>query len=677
MNIRELKGIGEKTEQLFHKLNVYSTADLLKLYPRAYDVYEDLVYISDMTEDKIYAFEGVVSSSCEINTKSRYKIVSVMLSDNEGNRIKATWFNMPFLKNQLKRGYRFIFRGKVAFRGNLVFMEQPTIYSFEEYSKKLNSMQPRYPLTAGLNNNLVTKAVKQCLVDMDKQVEFLPDYLLQENDLIGLYDAYNGLHFPTDYDNLQKARKRLVFDEFLTFSLKIRGRKTANVLAKNNIIVQKTTKTARILANLSYKLTAAQAKTYEEIIKDMSSDRVMNRLVQGDVGSGKTIIALLAMMDCVFSGFQTAMMAPTEVLATQHYEGFMEIIKANSLDVNCVLLIGSMTASAKRKTKEAIKAGTVDIVIGTHAVITDDVEFDKLGLVITDEQHRFGVVQRESLQKKGSNPHTLVMSATPIPRSLAVILYGDLDISVIDEKPANRLPIKNCVVDTGYRPNAYRFIRNELNKGHQAYVICAMADEGEMDNVENVVDYAKKLSEEFVDVRVEYLYGKMKPSMKNQIMADFEKGDIKILVSTTVVEVGINVPNATVMMVENAERFGLSGLHQLRGRVGRGSDQSYCIFVSDTKNKLTQERLKILKDSNDGFYVAEQDLKLRGPGDILGTRQSGDLGFELGDIYIDAVTLKLASDAANKILDRDPTLAMEEHQKLRDKVKDSNINLTI
>ena len=677
LNIRDLKGIGEKSEQLFHKLNVYDTTDLLKLYPRAYDVYEDLVYISDMTEEKVYAFSGVVASSCEINIRSRYKIVSVILADDNGNRIKATWFNMPFIKNQLKRGYRFIFRGKVAFKGNLVFIEQPTIYTYEEYMKKHNSMQPIYPLTAGLTNNLVIKIVRQCLDEANNLKDYMPEYILNDCELIGLKEAYESIHFPTDFENLKNARKRLVFDEFLSFSLKIRCRKNANILAKNDIVIQKTTQTARILANLDYKLTTSQERTYSEIVGDMASGKVMNRLVQGDVGSGKTIVAILSMVDAVFCGYQTAIMAPTEVLAAQHYESFSKIIKENNLNISCVLLTGSLSASVKRKSKEAIKDGSADIIIGTHAVITEDVEFNKLGLVVTDEQHRFGVLQRERLQKKGLNPHTLVMSATPIPRSLAVILYGDLDISVIDEKPANRLPIKNCVVDSSYRPNAYRFIKKELEKGHQTYIICAMANEGELENVENVVDYSKKLSEEFQGIRVEYLHGKMKSAQKNQIMSDFEKGDIKILVSTTVVEVGINVPNATVMMVENSERFGLSALHQLRGRVGRGNAQSYCIFISDSKNKETKERLNILNESNDGFYVAEQDLKLRGPGDILGTRQSGELGFDLGDIYIDAATLKLAADMAERIINDDPKLQKKEHLLLADKIKDSDYNLTI
>ena len=391
------------------------------------------------------------------------------------------------------------------------------------------------------------------------------------------------------------------------------------------------------------------------------------RQIQGDVGSGKTIVALLAMIDAAHSGYQSALMAPTEVLAAQHYETFSHIIEANNLPVKCILMTGAMSAAAKREAHRMAAEGEADIVIGTHAIITDNVSFDRLALVVTDEQHRFGVKQREALHHKGNKPHIIVMSATPIPRSLAIILYGDLDISVIDEKPAMRLPIKNCVVDDSYRPNAYRFIQKELDKGHQAYIICPMAKESdEEDNkLENVVKYAAGLKEKFPpQVRIEYLHGKLKPSVKNDIMERFAQGQIDILVSTTVVEVGINVPNATVMVVENADRFGLAGLHQLRGRVGRGDAQSYCIFISNTRNAMTKERLNILKESNDGFYISEQDLKLRGPGDMLGVRQSGDFGFMIADIYTDAATLKLAADEADKVMERfrgsDP-----EYDKLR------------
>lgn len=654
MKISELKGIGDKTEKLFNRLGVYTAEDLLNFYPRTYDVYEEPVKVSEMTEDKTYALWGTVVSSCQVSNASRYKILSVYAADDDGNKIKLTWFNMPFLRNNLKRGCRYIFRGEAAYRGSLIFMEQPVIYSYDDYMGKTNTMQPIYRLTSGLTNNAVAKAVKQCFNMGMGLDEYLPDRIIDDAGLMERNKALYSIHFPKDFRELQEARKRIVFDEFFMFTLAVRNLKNTKLLENNHYKITKSPYSGTIIENLGYELTDAQQKVYAEIICDMSGKRTMNRLVQGDVGSGKTIVALLAMMDTVYAGYQAALMAPTEVLASQHYETFNKIISQNNLNINCVLMTGSMPAAAKREAHRLAECGEADIVIGTHAVITDNVRFDRLALVVTDEQHRFGVKQREALHKKGEKPHILVMSATPIPRSLAIILYGDLDISIIDEKPAMRLPIKNCVVDDSYRPNAYLFIANELAKGHQAYIICAMAkDNHETESdLENVVDYTDKLRSYYgSSVKIEYLHGKLKPSVKNDIMERFACGEIQILVSTTVVEVGINVPNATVMVVENAERFGLAGLHQLRGRVGRGDAQSYCIFISNTGNTLTKERLNILKESNDGFYISEQDLKLRGPGDILGVRQSGDFGFVLGDIYTDAATLKLASDMAGKVID--------------------------
>jgi ATP-dependent DNA helicase RecG len=391
----------------------------------------------------------------------------------------------------------------------------------------------------------------------------------------------------------------------------------------------------------------------------------MNRLIQGDVGSGKTIIAVLALLMAAYNGFQGAIMAPTEVLARQHYESMKELFEEYGIDKVPVLVTGSMTAKEKRMAYEKIKSHEADIIVGTHALIQDKVIYDNLALVITDEQHRFGVGQREMLGNKGQEPHVMVMSATPIPRTLAIILYGDLDISVIDELPSNRLPVKNCVVNTGYRKNAYHFIGNQIKEGRQAYVICPMVEASEMMEAENVLDYTKTLRSELPGVEIQYLHGKMKPKEKNQIMEDFAAGVIQVLVSTTVVEVGVNVPNATVMMIENAERFGLAQLHQLRGRVGRGKYQSYCVMVNCGDQEGTQERLDILNRSNDGFYIASEDLKLRGPGDIFGLRQSGDMEFKLADIFTDANILKIVSEEVNLLLERDRELAMEEHQDLR------------
>ena len=669
VKISDLKGIGEKTEKLFNKLSIYNAEDLIDFYPRKYDIYSEPVGIRNIEEPGVYAIWGTVVSECEVNTRGRYKIVSVYVSDDYGERMKITWFNMPFLKNSLKRGYKYMFRGEAAIKGSLIFMEQPAIYTYEQYAAKADTMQPVYPLTAGLTNNTVIKAVKQALLLYDEP-EFLPDYILKKAMITGLSEAVKDIHFPNNADSLQQARKRLVFDEFFIFSLAVRSVKTANFSNTNENIITKSEYSRKVLDNLGYELTGAQKKVYDEIALDMSGNKAMNRLIQGDVGSGKTIIALLAMFDAAASGYQSVLMAPTEVLARQHYESFCQIIEKNQLPLKCVLMTGSLTANNKKNAKRMTADGEADIIIGTHAVISEGVEFNRLALVITDEQHRFGVRQRQALHHKGNNPHILVMSATPIPRSLAIILYGDLDISIIDEKPANRIPIKNCVVDDSYRTKAYNFIHNEINKGHQAYIICAMAKESEdEDNViENVIDYTEKIKQALPEIPVKYLHGKMKPSEKNEIMDRFLNGDIKILVSTTVVEVGVNVPNATVMMVENAERFGLAGLHQLRGRVGRGSDQSYCIFVSNTKNKLTKQRLMILKDSNDGFYIAEQDLKLRGPGDMFGLRQSGDFGFAIGDIYADAGILKLAAQCAGYVFENDPTLSKPENGPLKDKL---------
>jgi ATP-dependent DNA helicase RecG len=426
----------------------------------------------------------------------------------------------------------------------------------------------------------------------------------------------------------------------------------------------------KIKDNLPYSLTGAQQKVLDEVYNDLESGQVMNRLIQGDVGSGKTIIAILALLQVAYHGEQGAFMVPTEVLAKQHYESMVQLFEEHSIDKKTILVTGSMTAKEKRIAYEKIASHEADIIVGTHALIQEKVVYDKLALVITDEQHRFGVGQREMLGKKGEEPHVLVMSATPIPRTLAIIIYGDLDISIIDELPANRLPIKNCVVNTGYRKKAYDFIKSEVLKGRQAYVICPMVEASEMIEAENVLDYSKALQQALPGISVEYLHGKMKPKEKNKIMEQFSLGEIQILVSTTVIEVGVNVPNATVMMIENAERFGLAQLHQLRGRVGRGKYQSYCIMVNGSEKNDTKERLEILNKSNDGFYIASEDLKLRGPGDIFGIRQSGDMEFKLGDIFTDSNLLKTVSEEVREILCEDPELELEKHLELRNKLEE-------
>ncbi len=498
---------------------------------------------------------------------------------------------------------------------------------------------------------MVMKAQRQALEHVDLSADKLPEELRIRYGLAEYNYAIRGIHFPEDKEVFFHARERLVFDEFLEFILSLRKIQTEKERLKNNFRIRHCEETDRLIGRLPYELTKAQRRVWKEIENDIQSGYSMSRLIQGDVGSGKTIIAVLALITAACQGYQGAMMAPTEVLAKQHYDSVTELLQTYDIPIQTELLTGSMTVKEKREAYARIADGRSQIILGTHALIQDKAEYRNLALVVTDEQHRFGVRQRELLAEKGETPHILVMSATPIPRTLAIILYGDLDISVIDELPSDRLPIKNCVVDTGYRQTAYSFIKKQVLQGRQCYIICPMVEESEHMEAENVIDYSAMLKGELGgEIWVEHLHGKMKQSEKDEIMNRFVAGKIQVLVSTTVNEVGINIPNATVMMVENAERFGLAQLHQLRGRVGRGCHQSYCIFMSGSKSKETKKRLEILNQTNDGFKIAGEDLKLRGPGDLFGIRQSGLMDFRLGDVFQDAPVLKRASEAADWLL---------------------------
>ena len=664
--IRYLKGIGEKTDKLFQKLNIHTVGDLLHYYPRSYDIYESAIPISEIQEGNVATITGTIYGKVQVNQAKNLHITSIHVKDLTGV-VKATWFRMPFLKNTLGRGGVITLRGRIVERRGSLCMEQPEIFfPSATYNAKENTMQPIYPLTTGLSNNVIMKAMKQAIEYLDLKREFLPPSIRLENHLAEYNYAIRQIHFPKDKEAFYYARERLVFEEFLIFILALRRMKETNEKTKNTFVFPSHEVVDNLIQRLPYELTNAQKKVWQEIRNDMCGERVMSRLVQGDVGSGKTIIALLGLVLAGINGYQGAMMAPTEVLAKQHYVSITELFKEYNIPLNVELLTGSMTAKEKRESYERITSGEADIIVGTHALIQDKVEYKNLALVVTDEQHRFGVKQREKLAEKGQTPHIMVMSATPIPRTLAIILYGDLDISVIDELPANRLPIKNCVVDTSYRNTAYTFIKKQVAEGRQCYVICPMVEESEFLEAENVIDYARMLQGELGNgIKVGHLHGKMKQAEKDAIMEAFSKNKIQVLVSTTVIEVGINVSNATVMMVENAERFGLAQLHQLRGRVGRGKHQSYCIFMSSSKTNDTKERLSILNKSNDGFYIASEDLKLRGPGDLFGIRQSGVLDFKMADVFQDAKILQRASEAAAQLMKRDPHLELEENQNLK------------
>lgn len=667
--IGELKGVGAKTEQIFTKLDIYTVGDLIRYYPRGYDIYEKAIPISEAEEGKTVTVTGSVYGRVQVGGSRNMQVTTLYLKDLTGT-LKVIWYRMPFLRSTLSSGGVITLRGRISMRKNTAVMEHPEIfYPAEKYREKLDTLQPIYPLTTGLSNNLIVKSVKQALDGAGLFREVLPEELQKTYQLCSWREAVYGIHFPKSKEEFYRARNRLVFEEFLIFILALRRQKESGNRITNSFRITPKKELDTFQKELPFELTQAQKKVWSQIQTDLQSPFVMSRLIQGDVGSGKTIVAVLGLILVGMNGYQGALMAPTEVLARQHYASVQSLFDAHRIPLQVELLTGSMTAKEKRLAYERIATGESKVIIGTHALIQEKVLYENLALVITDEQHRFGVRQREALATKGKMPHILVMSATPIPRTLAIILYGDLDVSIMDELPANRLPIKNCVVDTGYRATAYRFIRQQVIEGRQCYVICPMVEESEHLEVENVTDYAKTLQQELGDdIQVGVLHGRMKQVEKDQIMEAFADNQIQVLVSTTVIEVGIDVPNSTVMMIENAERFGLAQLHQLRGRVGRGEHQSYCIFMSGSKANETKERLKILEKSNDGFFIAGEDLRLRGPGDVFGIRQSGLMDFKLGDVYQDSELLKKANEAAETITKDDPFMEKDENLFLQKQV---------
>ncbi len=655
--ITTLKGIGEKTAALYHKLDIFTVDDLIRHYPRDYEEWRDIVKIGELRADQVHAIHAMVISAPQtVHIRKNMTITTLRVKDDSG-ACDIIYFNMPYIKNNVQPGKKYIFRGRVMLKNNRMTIDQPKIVSPHEFTQNVNRLSPIYPTTKGLSIAAITKAVHAAIDTLDFVQDYIPESMRMEYGLSDLKKAQSGIHFPADREMMIACRKRIVFEEFLFFIVSVMILKDMATQEINDAPMMRIDACQDLIERLPYKLTNAQKRVWNQIETDLCSTHLMNRLIQGDVGSGKTIVAILAMFMCVMNHHQAAFMAPTEVLAKQHYESIMKLVEEYDLPFKPVVLTGSLTAKEKRRTKESIILGTCNVIVGTQALLQDDVDFYDLRLVITDEQHRFGVKQRETFAQKGIQPHILVMSATPIPRTLALILYGDLDISVMDELPANRLPIRNCVVNTDFRKKAYEFIAKEVANGRQAYVICPMVEAneelmGDQPVLENVIEYTEKLKKALPDtVRVEYLHGQMNPKAKNYVMEEYAAHHIDVLVSTTVIEVGINVPNATVMLVENAERFGLAQLHQLRGRVGRGREQSYCIFITTTDQNDTMERLQVLNKSNDGFFISSEDMRLRGPGDLFGIRQSGQFEFKLGDIYQDAAILQEAQECAAKLYD--------------------------
>ena len=665
MQITSIKGIGEKTAELLKKIEIETVKDALLYYPRTYIQFPEVKSVGEVIEGETAAVIGKVLSVPIVKKVRAMQITVTTVGDMTG-KMNLVWFRMPYIKNSLSVGESYVFYGKVQHKNGRFCIEQPVIYSCEQYQQIQQCFLPVYTVPKGLSNNQMQKMMREALKQDILFQEYLPANLREKYQLCEYNYAIKQIHFPDDMDAVITARKRLVFDELFLFVLNLQYQKEHKEKEANGFTCQEDTFMEELIEKLPFELTGAQVRVLKEIKSDMRSAYAMQRLIQGDVGSGKTILAFLAMADCAHNGYQSAIMAPTEVLAQQHYESFEHLCGIFNLDIPLILITGSMTAKQKKEAYAKLQSQPNAMVIGTHALIQEKVVYDRLALVITDEQHRFGVRQRETFAAKGQMPHVLVMSATPIPRTLAIILYGDLDISVVDEVPARRLPIKNCVVNTKYRPKAYEFILKEVEAGHQAYVICPLVEESENAEGENVTDYAKMLQKELPEhIKVGLLHGQMKPKVKNEVMERFAKNEIQVLVSTTVVEVGVNVPNATVMMIENAEKFGLAQLHQLRGRVGRGDAQSYCIMINAADTEKSRKRLDILNRSNDGFEIANEDLKLRGPGDFFGIRQSGEMQFTLADIYQDAMILQQVAGEVSKLLEEDPYLEMSKNVSLR------------
>lgn len=659
-DIRFLKGVGEKRAELLRKKGIDTVGALLRFYPRAYLDWQNITPISECHEGENVCVRAEITSPVKTASIRRGMTLYKFSAADDSGVIEVTLFNRKYLAENLREGRSYLFYGKLGYGITLRRMSSPEIMPAEYMG-----IEPVYAASEGLSSKTIEKIMKNALVYTDSMQDAIPDGIRKKNGLCDFKTALKSIHFPLERQALESAKRRLVFEELFVLQtgllfLKRRRRALAGCTVKENLLDE-------FKKTLSFKLTGAQERVINECLSDMMSPRPMNRLIQGDVGSGKTAVAAALMYISAGNGFQSALMAPTELLAEQHFKTLCKITENSG--IKCALLTGSLTKKQKDEVKAGLKSGEIKVAVGTHALLTDDVEFESLGLVVTDEQHRFGVGQRGRLSSKGNNPHTLVMSATPIPRTLGLIIYGDLDISIIDEYPAGRQKIATYCVDSSYNARVYNYIKKFIAEGRQAYIVCPLVDENEALGIKSASEYYEELSEnQFKDYTVGLLHGKMKPKDKESVMRRFAAGEIQLLISTTVIEVGIDVPNAALMVIENAERFGLSQLHQLRGRIGRGEYSSACILISDVKSGDTKRRLDVIKNNTDGFKIADEDLKLRGPGDFLGSRQHGLPDMKIADIFADRETLHSAGKEAEELLRRDPMLHDAENAGLRSEI---------
>ncbi|MBR1629148.1 MAG: ATP-dependent DNA helicase RecG [Lachnospiraceae bacterium] len=668
--LTNLKGIGPKTAKLFEALDIKTAGALLYHLPRTYHLYPEPTADLPQAVGERIAVRMVSARPISTKYTSQMDISIgegwVHPEDGASTRLELVWFRMPFIKSKVLPNKEYVFYGELKHTKASAFsIQQPEVYTPQEYETLRQRPQPIYSLTKGLSNNAVAKALAQLLDDPSLTEEFLPPVLLQRRHLIGFHRALSQMHKPDDLEGLTEARDRLVYDEFLKFFLAKEMEHTGAAGVENGWHFASDAQMMKVLEGLPFSLTEGQQEALWEMKRDIDGDFVSQRLLQGDVGSGKTILAFLIMLYAVENGAQAAMMAPTEVLARQHEKTFQSYIDLFHLPYDVVCVTGSLRTKERNALNERIATEGGLFIVGTHALLSDTMRYHSLAVVVVDEQHRFGVRQRKTFSQKGENPHVIVMSATPIPRTLAMILYSDMHISVIRDVPARRRPVKNAIITKERRKMGWDFIKKEVESGRQAYIICPLVKATEQTEAQNVMDYATRLREYYDEkISVGLLHGRMKPEEKDQVMKDFSEKKLSVLVSTTVVEVGINVPNATVMMVEDANRFGLAQLHQLRGRVGRGQWQSYCVFVDASPHGKESERLSILANSNDGFHIAGEDLKLRGPGDFFGLRQSGDMDFRLADIFQDADLMRAAAEDAKALAAKELVLSEEEQGRL-------------